>query len=413
MSSKNKKAIDNLLSDSSEEVPVTKKTKKVQRKASDSASVDLLKKKRKQSKDKKRKESSDESDSPVKSKANKKVVSKKKDDSDDESDAPAKKLPVKKGKADSDSESEPKRKVSKGKGKEGKKVVSKESDSDSDAPQRKQSVRSTRSAKKAETQEDDGETHAELFVKNLSWNSNDDSVYNHFAKFGTVLNVKLLSDKMTGKPKGIGFVGFEKRSDAKKALENCGELDGRNPTCSWSNQKEERTGGFGGDRRGGFGGDRGRGGFGGDRGDRGDRGNTNFSSGFQGEAHTVFVGNLGFKTNENTVKNFFAKAGNVVGVRIAKDMEGKAKGFCHVDFDSKDAATAAVAFAGQNLDGRDIRVDMSEPRKNRGEGGFRGGDRGGRGGDRGGRGGRGGFSKPTHAPMGTTGKKTKFDSDSD
>ena len=54
-----------------------------------------------------------------------------------------------------------------------------------------------------------------------------------------------------------------------------------------------------------------------------------------------------------------------------------------------------MAKAGQNLDGRDIRVDASTPRAG---GSFRGGDRGGRGGDRGGRGGfrggRGGFGNP-------------------
>jgi len=55
----------------------------------------------------------------------------------------------------------------------------------------------------------------------------------------------------------------------------------------------------------------------------------------------------------------------------------------------------AIAKAGQDLDGRPIRVDQSTPRA--GGSGGRGGDRGGRGGRGGfggGRGGRGGFGNP-------------------
>ena len=65
----------------------------------------------------------------------------------------------------------------------------------------------------------------------------------------------------------------------------------------------------------------------------------------------------------------------------------KAKGFCHVDFDSSDAVQTAITYAGQDLDGREVRVDASQPRQNR-DSGFGGGR--GRGGFGGGRG-RGGF----------------------
>ena len=71
--------------------------------------------------------------------------------------------------------------------------------------------------------------------------------------------------------------------------------------------------------------------------------------------------------------------------------DGRPKGFAHVEFDSNADAVAALKFAGQELDGRELRMDLSQPR--RGGGGFRGGDRRGggfRGGDRDRRGG-GGF----------------------
>jgi len=77
--------------------------------------------------------------------------------------------------------------------------------------------------------------------------------------------------------------------------------------------------------------------------------------------------------------------------------DGRARGFCHIEFADPAHAEAAMKFNGQEIDGRAIRLDLSAPRQGGGGRGGRGGfgDRGGRGcfGDRGrgGLGGRGGF----------------------
>ncbi len=439
MNKKNTKQskVDAMLSDSDDEPVVNKKitTKKTaspkKRKQSaaseSSASVNLLKNKRKASKEEKKPKKqvdSDSDDEPKKPIQKAKVVSKKNADSDSEDEKPkkqVKKVSVEKKKADSDSEDEkPKKQVKKVSvekkkadsdsedEKPKKQVQKKKADSDSEDEKPKKQVQKKKAdsdsdgevdvpmknlTKSSAKQEDDGETHAELFVKNLSYNSTEDSIYEHFAQYGTVLNVKLLTDKMTGRPKGIGFVGFASRAEAKNALEKCGEVDGRQPTCSWSNDKS----GIQNNNQGGFNNNQGgynKGGFGNSRPQQ---------SSFGGVAHTIFVGNLGFRTNEDSVRKFFSKVGNVVGVRIAKQEDGKAKGFCHVDFDAQEAAQAALALAGQNLDGREIRVDMSEPRK----------------GGAGGQGGRGrpefnnrGPARPQVGRLGEgQGKKVTFDDD--
>jgi len=115
------------------------------------------------------------------------------------------------------------------------------------------------------------------------------------------------------------------------------------------------------------------------------------------------MGNLSFKTNEDSIRDFFKDCGKVSDVRIAKTPEGKMKGFCHVEFEDTDAANSAVKKNGEELDDRQIRVDMSRPQgpksfgsgggSSRGSYGGGGGSYRGRGGDRGGgrgfRGGRG------------------------
>lgn len=116
------------------------------------------------------------------------------------------------------------------------------------------------------------------------------------------------------------------------------------------------------------------------------------TSGTAGEADTIFCGNLGFHTEENTIWEFFGQAGEVKSVRIAMGEDGRPRGFCHVEFTSPESATKAMELQGSLLDGRAVRLDLSA-KNNRSGGGGRGGFGGGRGGGRGfggDRGGRGG-----------------------
>jgi len=222
----------------------------------------------------------------------------------------------------------------------------------------------------------------EIFVKNLSWNTSDDSIKEYFGKYGNVTRVNILK-RDDGKSKGIGFVCFEKAAEAQAAFDDASkiELDGRSISLNWANEKKERTGGR--EERGGYerrdrGGrdDRDRGG----RDDRRER-----SRGHRdddgGEKFTAFIGNLGYRTSERTIKEFFGDCGYVQDVRIAKQ-DGKSKGFCHVDFESREALDKAIETKqGAELDGRTIKIDESNSRRS--GGGDRGGDRrGGR--DRGG-----------------------------
>lgn len=114
--------------------------------------------------------------------------------------------------------------------------------------------------------------------------------------------------------------------------------------------------------------------------------NNRGSGGDSGESTTLFVGNLGFRTTQNGLRDFFSSCGEVKDVRIAMGEDGRPKGFAHVEFETPDAAKSAVAYNGQELDGRALRLDLSH---SSGGGGGRGGGRGGFGGGRGG--GRGGF----------------------
>ena len=67
-----------------------------------------------------------------------------------------------------------------------------------------------------------------LYVGNLSYNTTDDSLRSAFAETGTVVSATVLTDRLSGRSRGFGFVEMEE-ADAAKAIEvwNGKELDGR------------------------------------------------------------------------------------------------------------------------------------------------------------------------------------------
>ena len=110
-----------------------------------------------------------------------------------------------------------------------------------------------------------------LYVGNLPYSVDDESLHSHFSQYGNVESAKVIMDRESGRSKGFGFVEMAQDSDADAAIEksNGTELNGRALNVSEARPQEpreggRRPGGFGGGNRGG--GER-RGGFGG--GDRG------------------------------------------------------------------------------------------------------------------------------------------------
>jgi cold-inducible RNA-binding protein len=120
------------------------------------------------------------------------------------------------------------------------------------------------------------ENNSRLFVGNLSYQTQERDIQDHFSAAGVVTNVNLMLDRVTGKSRGFAFVEFGTSEEANKAVElfHGKELGGRPLTVNIARPREERSGGGGGGggfRGGGGGGYRGGGGGGGG-GYRGDRG---------------------------------------------------------------------------------------------------------------------------------------------
>lgn len=83
---------------------------------------------------------------------------------------------------------------------------------------------------------------------------------------------------------------------------------------------------------------------------------------------TLFVGGINFKTTEDTLRDEFAKAGEVVSVKIITDkFSGRSKGFGFVEMADDAAGEAAIAmWHEQELDGRKVIVNEARPKKDYG-----------------------------------------------
>lgn len=92
-----------------------------------------------------------------------------------------------------------------------------------------------------------------LYVGNLSYNVNDEALNTLFAQAGTVQSATIITDRMSGRSKGFGFVemGSDKEAQAAIDMFNGKEYEGRNLTVNEARPKEERPRGgrdFGGRR---------------------------------------------------------------------------------------------------------------------------------------------------------------------
>ena len=104
-----------------------------------------------------------------------------------------------------------------------------------------------------------------LFVGNLSFNTTENDLQDAFAAHGTVIEANLMVDRMSGRPRGFGFVTMSTPEEAQKAIAalNGKQLDGRTVTVNIARPREDRPPRSGGGSRGGGGGYGGGGGGGG------------------------------------------------------------------------------------------------------------------------------------------------------
>lgn len=68
------------------------------------------------------------------------------------------------------------------------------------------------------TEEFGDTSYSKIFVGGLAWETQTDTMKNYFAQFGEILEAVIITDRITGKSKGYGFVVFTSLSSFFRSL---------------------------------------------------------------------------------------------------------------------------------------------------------------------------------------------------
>lgn len=75
----------------------------------------------------------------------------------------------------------------------------------------------------------------------------------------------------------------------------------------------------------------------------------------------LFVGGLAFATSSDRLRETFAVVGTVASASVVTDPTGQSRGFGFVEMETTEEAAAAITrLHGSQLDGRALRVELSE-----------------------------------------------------
>jgi RNA recognition motif-containing protein len=99
-----------------------------------------------------------------------------------------------------------------------------------------------------------------IFVSGLNYSLSSDELNNIFAEFGAVTSAKVVTDKMTGRSRGFGFVEMSSDEEGRNAISSLdqAEVKGRKINVKEAEDRPQRTGGdrpqrsFNNNREGGF-----------------------------------------------------------------------------------------------------------------------------------------------------------------
>ncbi|KAL0910916.1 hypothetical protein M5K25_019013 [Dendrobium thyrsiflorum] len=82
-----------------------------------------------------------------------------------------------------------------------------------------------------------------IFVGGLAWETQTETLRDYFYKFGDIIEAVIITDKLTGRSKGYGFVTFKEAEAAKRACEDSAPvINGRKGNCNLASLGARRGG---------------------------------------------------------------------------------------------------------------------------------------------------------------------------
>ena len=157
-------------------------------------------------------------------------------------------------------------------------------------------------AKKAKTEESgEAPEGTTLFVGNLSWKVDDAMLYEEFKNCEDLVSARVITDREQQRSRGFGYVDFSSAAAAKAAFDKMQGyfVDGRELKLDFSTARPKNPNGT-------------------DASPANNRAKK-YGDVISPESDTLFVGNLSFNADEDTVSAFFSEVANVKSLRLPTD----------------------------------------------------------------------------------------------
>ncbi|GAA0143664.1 hypothetical protein LIER_04292 [Lithospermum erythrorhizon] len=180
-----------------------------------------------------------------------------------------------------------------------------------------------------------------LFIGGISWETDEQKLKDYFGAYGDVSQTVVMRDKITGKPRGFGFVVFSDPDVLDTVLQDSHVIDGRTVEAKKALSREEQH--------------------------VSKTGNPNSGRSFLGGGNTrtkkIFVGGLPPSLTEDGFRNYFEAYGSVTDVVIMYDQQtNRPRGFGFISFDSEDAVDRVLHQTFHDLDGKQVEVKRALPK---------------------------------------------------
>ncbi|XP_074338396.1 heterogeneous nuclear ribonucleoprotein 1-like [Apium graveolens] len=190
-----------------------------------------------------------------------------------------------------------------------------------------------------------------LFIGGISWETDEQKLKDYFGNYGEVLLTSVMKDKITGKPRGFGFVVFADPSVLDTVLQEKHVIDGRmvEPKRAMSREEQQVS----------------------------KVGNPSSGRSYGGgdvRTKKIFVGGLPPTLSEDEFRQYFESYGQVTDVVVMYDQQtNRPRGFGFISFDTEDAVDRVLHKTFHDLNGKQVEVKRALPRdSNAGGGGGRG-----------------------------------------
>ncbi|PPD77054.1 hypothetical protein GOBAR_DD26029 [Gossypium barbadense] len=208
-----------------------------------------------------------------------------------------------------------------------------------------------------------------LFIGGISWETSEDRLKEYFGQYGDILQTVVMRDKVTGRPRGFGFVVFSDPSVIDTVLQEKHTIDDYPSFCILSlfllalpgakivpnykiivsqveakralSREEQQTSA----RSGNF--------------------NQGRNSGGGGNIRTkkIFVGGLPPTLTEDGFRQYFEAYGHVTDVVIMYDQNTqRPRGFGFISFDSEEAVDRVLHKSFHDLNGKQVEVKPALPK---------------------------------------------------